>query len=116
MYANWAKTELAQRKERVRKGGVVAPVDDPEVRAIIEPPDVSVASWRSSMSSTSQGTRKWGPGREKRQLPGEQELEEAQLMAPDLTEEEKAELQELETKVASIRQKYQMPPRGPGRS
>lgn len=113
MYATWAKMELEQRRERAKKGGIIAAVDDPEVRAVVEPPDVSVMSWKSSISSAAQSNRKWAPGREKRHLPGEQELDEVRAMMPELTEDEKNELQELETKVASIRQKYQLPPRGP---
>jgi hypothetical protein len=40
MFTNWAERELAERKQRARSSGYVVPTEDPEVKAMIQPPDV----------------------------------------------------------------------------
>ena len=113
MFSNWAEQELAARKQRAKSSGYVTVSDDPEVRAMtmIDPPDVaSVRSWTSSASKASSKYRT--PTKEKRALPIDQEIEEIESMRPDMTPEDRETLTALETQLAVMKQKYQMPPRG----
>ena len=108
LFAKWAQDEMNTRKNRAKSRGLVLPAEDPEVKAVIDPPDVSsVRSWRSSVS---QASTLRSTGKDKRQL--EETIEELNGMQPDLTEEDKEELMKLETKLAAMRQKYQLAPRG----
>jgi len=107
LFATWAAEELQRRAERSKAGGYLAVREDPEVKAVITPPDVSsVRSWRSSQSSTPSVKTS-----EKRALV-ESDMEEVKAMQADLSEEDAKELMDLETKLAAIRQKNHLPPRG----
>ena len=108
LFAKWAQTELSGRQARMKKSGTVLATDDPEVKAVVEPPDVaSVVSWKSSVS---QGSSRRSPGKDKRQL--EEEIEAISAMQSELSEEAQAELAELEMRLAALKQKHHIPPRG----
>ena len=110
LFVNWAALEMARRKQQLKEKGVVEKMEDPEVKAVIPPPDLmSVRSWRSSNMSSASGAS--SRGREKRSHV-EDELQEVMAMGADLSPEEKKELEELETRLAVIKQKHQLPPRG----
>ena len=109
IFAAWAVGELERRMERSRAKGNVAAKEDPEVKAVIPPPDVaSVRSWRSSMSSVGSSPAKMS---DKRSLV-ESDMEDLRAMQAELNEEDANELMALETKLAALRQKNRLPPRG----
>eukprot|EP00435_Cladocopium_sp_Y103_P068546 s358_g31.t1 len=98
--ANWAKQELIDRKEKAKKKGIYTPQDDPEVHAVVEPPDMaSVVSWKSSRSGAS--TNKRGAGYVD---------ETPVVMRPDMSQEDKDEMVKLQTQLAMLQQKNQVPP------
>ena len=110
LFATWATQELAARKDRAKTSGRVLPAEDPEVKAVIDPPDLaSVMSWTSSASVAS--AKRVAAPREKRQLRVEEDLARTSMEA-ELTEEDKAELEMLQTRLAAMKQKYHLPPRG----
>lgn len=110
LFVNWATVELQRRYNKAKEKGGYRTVDDPEVKAVVPPPDLaSVRSWRSSTESSVSAMS--SKGREKR-AHVEEEFVQVRAMMPDMTEEEKKEPEELETKLAMIKQKHQLPPRG----
>lgn len=108
-FANWAQAELQQRGQRAKKHGRVPPSEDPEVNAVTEPPTLSVKSWgTSAASSVHTPTPKT-----KRSAASLQQMEMSKNMSPDISEEDKREFAELQTRLAVLMQKNQVAPGTP---
>lgn len=95
--AEWARTEILCREGQAKKCGAVLPREDPEIKAKIHPPALSMESW-SVVSEKSAGT-----GRSKRSATSSDDK-----MLVEVPEAALAEIQRLRTELAIAKQKYQV--------